>query len=68
MKGTYSGSDGGTLTYDGANWTYVPKDGHVGAEEFNVNAWDGQKTYTFNPTALLAAAHKFSTVARLQSL
>ncbi len=45
--GTYNGSAGGKLEFDGTKWIYTPAPGHVGSEEFTINVWDGQNKYMF---------------------
>ena len=45
ISGVYSSAMGGTLTFDGANWTYTPDEGYVGPDSFEVEIWDGQYDY-----------------------
>jgi filamentous hemagglutinin family protein len=54
VQDTYIGSNGGTLVYDGTDWTYTPNPatpGYVGDtdgspdETFTVQIWDGQYDY-----------------------
>ncbi len=45
--GTYNGSAGGKLEFDGTKWIYTPAQGYVGSEEFTINVWDGQNKYMF---------------------
>jgi hypothetical protein len=54
VEDTYIGSNGGTLVYDGTNWTYTPNPatpGYVGDplglpdETFTIQIWDGQYDY-----------------------
>ena len=53
VKGIYAGNNGGTLQFDGANWTYTPASGFVGAEQFNVDVWDGQMDYSGRPPTMV---------------
>jgi hypothetical protein len=43
----YTGSAGGTLEFDGTNWTYTPAPGYTGPEQFTINVSDGQNNYVF---------------------
>jgi hypothetical protein len=54
VEDTYIGSNGGTLVYDGTNWTYTPNPatpGYVGDpdglpdETFTIQIWDSQYDY-----------------------
>jgi hypothetical protein len=45
IPGTYSGSFGGTLVFDGTKWTYTPTNGFTGTETFDILVWDGENIY-----------------------
>ena len=46
IPGVYTGSNGGTLEFDGTNWIYNPAQGFSGTETFDgINVWDGQNIY-----------------------
>jgi len=53
VTGIYAGNNGGTLEFDGSNWTYTPASGFVGAEQFNVDVWDGQMDYSGRPPTMV---------------
>lgn len=45
VPGTYKGSNGGTLVFNGSAWVYTPAEGFSGQETFTINVWDGQNMY-----------------------
>jgi hypothetical protein len=53
VTGIYAGNNGGTLEFDGSNWTYTPASGFVGAEQFNIDVWDGQRDYSGQPPTMV---------------
>ena len=64
VQDTYIGSNGGTLVYDGTDWTYTPNPatpGYVGDtdgspdETFTIQIWDGQYDYDQNQAVTVDA-------------
>jgi filamentous hemagglutinin family protein len=64
VEDTYIGSNGGTLVYDGTDWTYTPNPatpGYVGDpdgspdETFTIQIWDGQYNYDLDQAVTVDA-------------